>query len=468
MQKKGRVLVVEDDPATLQVVMIVLKSVGFEVVGVGSITLANEAISASLRERRFFNLAVLDLHVGLGSGGEFGRRLIEIIGNINVMVMTAHPEPAALLTYRPDSTVIKPVNLDTLREESRKLLKPLRRQVDSIDVMLNHWLATSNLHGFESLKFHSSKVDTSKPGEDVEKITSIATLDGAYINTVLYNNKKVDKRVVNIALSSLLGCLGQCVFCQNHRNRKDSDGCPAGYLRQLTVGEIMGQAYLALNRPRVKRAFKKGSKLKLVFNLTCEGDGLVWNLDNCMRAFTRLSEITNLEISFIITSIGSESSLREFTRKYVNLPRTRHYRSIDSLVPKTRKQLKPGAAGESLKKLRDADEIIARITNEPVTISWALIKGVNDRPEDAAMIADFYGNRYLPDGRPIFRIKLMPLVPGSLDGVEGFEAVESTSPVDMKRFKRLLVKLGLKDVRERDIVGLLINAGCGNTTVEWL
>ncbi|KKQ61139.1 MAG: Multi-sensor hybrid histidine kinase [Parcubacteria group bacterium GW2011_GWE2_38_18] len=467
MKQKGRILIVEDNPDNLSVTASVLRRVGYEVVEADSIERGNEIITASLIVGHHFNLALLDLHVHQRSGGEFGRRVIEIIGNINVAIITGQADMAAMLTYRPDDAIIKPVNLGTLLEVCQKLIKPLRRSANLPDVKLNLWLATKNLQGFESLFFHSRKIDTSRPDEEVEKITSRCILDGAFINTVIYRNKKVDKDVINVALSTLLGCPGTCINCKNHRNRKNCNGKKAQFLRPLTEGEILGQAYLALNSPRVKRLFKKGSKVKLVFNLTCEGDGLVWNLDNCMRTFQQLSKITNLEVGFIITSVGSESAQLEYIRKYINIPNVRHYRSIDSLVGETRTQLKPGVPKE-LQRIRNCDEIIAQMTNESVTISWVVMRGINDSIEDAKMIADFYGNRFLPDGRPIFRIKLMALVPGSLDHVNGFDEAKGTTMEDVKRFRGYLRKEGIKDVRIRDIIGLLINAGCGGCIVEWL
>lgn len=464
----GRILVVEDDNTILTQLDLMLKRVGYDVVCARTIQLANELVADSLREKKLFKLALLDLHVWDQSGGEFGRRIIDIIGNINVAIITANPDEASALTYLPDNVLIKPINSGTLLEMCAKLMKPLRNRIASSDVTLNHWIATQHFKGFESLKFHSRKMDVSNPNEDTEKITSVSSGDKAYINTVIYNNKEVDKDVVNIALSALLGCPGRCAFCKNHLNRKSIFGSKRSFIRQLTEDEIVGQAYLAMNSWRVKQAFIKNSKLKLVFNLTCEGDGLVWNLDNCMKAFRQLSEIPNLEVELIITSVGNEAKLLEFAEKYIDLPKTRHYRSINSLKKEVRRKLKPGVRDHSLEKIRDIDYTIATKTNEPVTISWIVIKGINDQPEDAKMIKSFYGDRFLPDGRPAFRIKLMPLVPGSLKDVEGFEHIKDTKPKDIENFHNLLKKEGVEDVRDRNIVGVLVKAGCGCTTVEWL
>ncbi|KKR20811.1 MAG: putative dual-specificity RNA methyltransferase RlmN [Parcubacteria group bacterium GW2011_GWE2_39_37] len=471
MKTKGRILVVEDELDSLKFTAKILRNSGYEVVEADSIDLANQIITSSLITGVMFNLILLDLQMQLlpqtklWSGEEFGRRVIEIIGNVNVVVITGNADLAARLTYKPDDAIIKPVNINTLLDSCKKLMKPERRRANPPDVMLNLWLSTQYFQGFESLTFHSRRTDRTRPGEESEKITSRCVLDGAFINTVIYRKKK---GVVNISLSSLLGCPADCVNCKNPRNRRNRYGHKVKFIRPLTEGEIIGQAYVALNSPKVKNFLKKGGKTKLIFNLASEGDGLVWNLDNCMKTFIQLSKITALDISFKITSVGSESALLEYIRKYINLPRVTHHRSIDSLLPETRFRLKPGTIKEPLTRIRNCDEIIAQMTNQPVTISWVVMKGVNDSIEDARMIADFYGNRFLPDGRPIFRIKLMALVPGSLDHANGFDEAKGTTMEDVKRFRGYLKKEGVKDVRIRDIIGMLINAGCGGCIVEWL
>lgn len=462
MGYKGRILVVEDDLTQLSLVNTVLSADGYEVACANNIKSANQLVSISIIMKQPFNLAILDLHLGMDSGGEFGRRLLEIIGNINVVIMTGSAEAARLLTYRPDHVLIKVLSCDSLREVCAQLMKPKRHAIYSPEMSLNYWLATQHLRGIESLRWYSGKVDTSRRNENTEKITSLASVDGAtYVNTVIYQNKKVDKGVVNIALSSCLGCLGLCEFCKNHRNRLDKNGKLINFIRPLSTDEIVAQAYIAMYSSRAEKAFEDDSDIRLVFNFAAEGDGLRYNLDNCARAIEQLSKITKPDTSFIMTSIGSESALREIIRKYINLLNLRQYWSVDSLFPEKRVLLKRGTAGDSLENLRDLYEIIANLTGKHVSVSWVLIKGFNDSPEDAAMIAKFF------KGRP-FDIKLMRLVPDSLKRSKAFENLAETTPDDIKRFRRYLEKLGLENVRERDIVGLLINAGCGNTIVEWL
>ena len=470
--RNARILVVEDDEHTLNITVDILNNSGlYDVTGVGDVIAANNAVTKSLIEKKQFDLVLLDLHLGNSSGAEFGRRVIDIIGDMNIVVITGQYDFVNMLTYRVDDAIIKPVNVGTLLEVCSKTIEPLRRSANPYDIKLNLWLATKHLRGFESLKFHSRKMgdDEAESYAYVEKIISRAMRDGAYLTSVIYVNKKVDKNIVNVALSALLGCPGECLDCKNHRNRKNKSGKQVKFVRQLSEGEIVSQAYLALNNPHVKKLFRNNAKkMKLVFNLACEGDGLVWNLDNSMRAFEQLSTIENVEIELISTSIGSVEALSDFVRNHINIPKLRHYRSIDSLVPEVRANLKPGVANESLIKMRDLDELIASVTEKPVSISWVVMKGVNDSVEDAKMIKELYGNRLFFNGKSIFPIKLMRMIPGSM-GDSSFSHAEETTMDDVIRFRDYLVNdFGIKDVRIRDIVGVLINASCGGCIVEWV
>jgi 23S rRNA (adenine2503-C2)-methyltransferase len=451
--ENGKILIIEDDSPALALATAILKRKNFEVVGVSTVQEANKKVAESFMNDNEFVLALVDLHLGENSGAELGRRLIEIAG-LNVIIVTAHPYPAASLPYQPDAIIIKPYNIDTLLETVEQFLRPQHINLQPPDVKLNHWLATAGFSGFNDLQLHSRKIENSIPGINVEKIIGKSTRDESFVSSVIYHNQKVDDGVVNVALSSLLGCPACCSFCKHWKTHKNSIGLPVVYKRSLSEGEIVGQAYLAMRSPRLVEALKKNSTKKLTFNFTCEGDGLVYNLDNCIRAIKQLKKITYPRVDFIITSIGSEESLRMYIQRYVNMQQIRHYWSVDSLNNSIRERLKPGTAGVSLERMRDSYEIIATLSGTSVTVSWVLIKGINDSFKDAEAIAHFFKNRP-------FVIKLMSLVPDSLPGEK------HATKRDVSRFHEYLDKLGLTDVREREIIGSGINAGCGNTVEEW-
>ena len=175
---------------------------------------------------------------------------------------------------------------------------------------------------------------------------------------------------------------------------------------------------------------------------------------NCCKVFRKLSMIEQPNVGFNFTSIGSVDSLKKYITNYIHLPGTSHYWSKDTLDPKKTKWLRPGMLDDSQEEMRDLYEYIAKVTKIPVTISWVLIRGFNDQPEDVRMIADFFR------GRP-FEIKLMALVKGSLSGFK------DTTAGDLQRFKKQLDEVGVP-ARIRAIWGTKIHAQCGGTIIPWL
>ena len=467
MAKKGTILIIEDDDVSMKLLESQLKKAGYETICANTIKIANKAIVNSLENNETINLILLDLNLGLDFGGDFGRKVKNIIGDINIIVQTAYPDWSVMLTFTPDDTLVKSINGITLIEACTNLMKPQRQRINpSVKETLNRWVATQHLTGVESLKFHSHKLTEEKPTKQwVEKITSI-TNKGEFINTVIYANKEVARDDINIGLSSLLGCPGLCLFCKHHRTRKNKEGISVAFLRQLSSHEIIGQVYLALLSPRLEEVFVENSQKKLVLNFTCEGDAFVYNLDNCMLAIKQLSTIPSLEISFIITSIGSISALNRYIEKYIDLPGIRHYWSVNCLDEKVRSKLMPGTEKlGSLKEMRDAYLKIATRTKTPVTVSWIVIPNINNKLQDAEMIAKFFGDKFLEDGRPAFEIKLMPLVSKNLNENTELQNIK-TAAADVVNFGNTLKELHIK-IRKRPTMGVDINASCGQTIVEW-
>lgn len=431
MMRKLPVLFVGDDASTTDV----LKD-DYELVIARDEAEAAEKIAQSLKNDEFFELVILDLSF---CNGEIGRKILDVIGSVNILVLAELPDDSKGLSFSPDGVIIKPFNRETLVSLVERLTFPIRfRRSEEDSVLLNHWLAASRLSGFSEAVLHSEVF-----GDDGVRKLTLETSNGEFINCVVYEQPEVEDGVINIGVSPMIGCPIKCRFCKNWR-RSGSQG------RQLTQGEIMAQVYFSLIGER--DIFSGKSRKKVVVNFTVEGDAL-FNLESCAEAIRQISGIKKPEVSFIITSVGKVESLERFVFNYLDLPRTKHYWSVISLIPEVREKLMPGTKDQSLEKTRDLYEIIARNTGQKITVSWTVIKGVNDRQEDAEMLAKFFG------GRP-FEIKLMALCEGSLPGV-------STSDEDVELFGQCLRELNVP-FRIRKILGKNIQSGCGNTQVSWL
>lgn len=445
---KKRVLVVESDLDDQQSIASVLTNLGYKFVCVGNLLDANKTVERSITNNQDFDLAIVNLRIGSNSGEDLIRRIMDIL-RINVICVNDSRDPNLEIPFECDELVMK------IREQKYTLIEAIHRGIydhpkmrpASRGTTLRWWRATEHMTGINSLSPFTFRV--SEPEENVEKIILRSRKDRVLIPTVIY--PQADNPEINtIAVSPLSGCPICCTFCKNWRGKK-VNGKEVPYVRKLTADEIGAQIYWATRSPRIQQSFDKD--VPIVVNFTVEGDGLAFNLDNCAEVIRQLSKIEKM--SFIMTSVGREASLRRYIDKYLDLP-VRHYWSLNFLN-ETRIKFMPGTRGESLTQIRDLYDLIARHTLEQVTVSWIVIKGVNDRPEDAKKLVRFLQGK-------MFHLKLMALVPGSL------EDVDETTDADVEVFRQRLLKEGMEAsiIRSRKILGIRLKSGCGNTrTDEW-
>lgn len=462
INSRARILIVEDDMETLKAMKRLLILSGYAVSCANTIDKANDLISFTLCDTKpahglanKFDLVMLDLNVGFENGGEFGRRLIEIFGDINVIVTTGAAEMAAALPYRPDAIIIKGDGMKNLISTVENFIKPVRHKINlSSYERAMRWHTTSRLKGINALRCFTKIGGCQTDDDGVTKITGI-TEKGEWVNLVIYPYQaSQDEDTIFIGISPLLGCPVACQFCKNWRFQTNETGQQVKFKRKLTVDEIIAQVYLALNNQAMSNAFMLHSKRKLVVNFTVEGD-IAFNMENCCLAAEQLLKIKRPEISIIFTSTGTADSLKQYLNDYSHLKRIRHYFSLNSLDETVRTWLMPGTKSEKIKKLLALYEKIAIVTKKIVTVSWVVIKGLNDREEDAKMIA-----KHL-NGRP-FDLKLMALVKGSLEGHP------DTTKEDMVEFQNKLLAAGVNiPIRVREILGTNIESGCGNTYNKW-
>lgn len=439
--RKKKILVLDDEVDITKMIKLFLEYRGYQVTATNSVEEANEEIRKSIRSGKF-HLAIIDVKMGSRSGLDFAKRLIDLGMNIGIILMTGHPDHMDNLTYQPDGSIMKPFNMDTLSNSVEHVLEGKSKATISA-----RWESFSDLYGLNAVKFFSHRI-TETEGDDVEKITGVCVSDGEKIPFVNYRypeEKDTKKRRHVIAVSSLLGCKGMCSFCINWTKRS------LPFIRKLTTEEIICQAYISLCSHRLSDTFFNDFTGNVIINATCEGDGLVYNLDNLCKAFWNLSSIKKPELNFIITSIGNEESLETFIEKYIDLPRIMHYWSVNTLNEQLRAKLMPGTKGQSLERTRDLYQKIAEKTDKEVTASWILIKDMTDRKEDAAALNDFFADRP-------FQLKVMALNPGSLKGVKDITEKDIETFMNMIKLPK----------RFRDIYGKYEYSGCGNTLPEGL
>jgi len=247
--------------------------------------------------------------------------------------------------------------------------------------------------------------------------------DGARVESVLM----VYPDRVTVCVSTQAGCAMACQFCATGQ---------AGFRRHLSTGEIVEQVVEAVRAARPRR----------VSNVVFMGMGEpLANYDRTWAAVERLHGDLGLSARHLtISTVGLVPGIRRLTTAPlpVNLAVSLHAANDtlrDELVPINRRY--PLAA------LAEACSRYVERTGRRLSLEWALIDAVNDRPSDAAELAGF--------ARPLAaHVNVIPLNP-----TPGYP-MRGSPPATVARFYRDLAALSV-NVTVRSTRGADIDAACG-------
>lgn len=249
--------------------------------------------------------------------------------------------------------------------------------------------------------------------------------DGSHIETVLMHYR--DRSTV--CVSTQAGCAMACGFCATGQG---------GFERNLATGEIVEQVVRA---SRVAR-----SAGRRVSNIVFMGMGEPFaNYDRVWGAVERIHGDLGISARHLtLSTVGIVPGIRRLADESlpVNLAVSLHAANDtlrDELVPINRRY--PIAA------LVEACHEYLAAKNRRLSFEWALIAGVNDRPDDARELADI--------ARPLrAHVNLIPLNP-----TPGYATV-GARPEVVRGFRDRLVELGV-NVTVRRNRGIDIDAACG-------
>ncbi len=247
--------------------------------------------------------------------------------------------------------------------------------------------------------------------------------DGAAIETVLMHYP----RRSTVCVSTQAGCAMGCGFCATGQ---------AGFFRHLSSGEIIEQVVAAIRAARPRR----------VGNVVFMGMGEpLANYDRVWGAIVRLHQDVGFSARHLtVSTVGVVPGIRRLTSETlpVNLAVSLHAAN-DAL----RNELVPVNRQWPLVVLRQACHEYVAARGRRLSIEWALIDDVNDRPSDASELARFA----LPLAS---HVNLIPLNP-----TPGSPAV-GTPPERVRAFRDRLRDLGV-NATIRQNRGTAIAAACG-------
>lgn len=234
-----------------------------------------------------------------------------------------------------------------------------------------------------------------------------------------------------LCISSQAGCAMGCVFCATGQ---------MGFRRNLTSGEIIEQVLVYARQLK-----EDGDK---VSNVVLMGMGEPFhNYDATLNAIDRLNHPEGFNLGarrFTISTVGLVPQIRRFTqeRRQVNLAVSLHAADDElrsSMLPINRKY--------PLSELMEACREYVQHTHRRITFEWALIRDVNDSPEQAHHLATLAGGM-------LCHVNVIPLNPTRRYSGQG------TTRERASAFKAALESHGIPcTIRLRR--GIDIQAGCG-------
>ncbi len=262
---------------------------------------------------------------------------------------------------------------------------------------------------------------TSSDGETIKWLWNLP--DGDQIETVLMHYR--DRSTV--CVSSQAGCAMGCGFCATGQ---------AGYDRNLTVGEILEQVVAARSAAAPRR----------LSNVVFMGMGEPFaNYDRLIECLHRL--IADFEIGarhITVSTVGLVPQMLRFAEEglQVGMALSLHAANND-----LRTELVPVNSRHPIEDLTAACQLFRERTGRRVSLEWAMIDGVNDRPSDAEELASVAKAARA-------HINLIPLNP-----TPGWPTVGSP-PERIKAFVADLEQRGA-NVTVRANRGTDIDAACG-------
>jgi len=255
--------------------------------------------------------------------------------------------------------------------------------------------------------------------------------DGEYVEEVLLPSG--DRRTV--CISSQVGCKFACAFCASGQ---------AGFRRNLTAGEIVGEALLAAaawnDRPG---------------NIVFMGVGEpLDNYDEVLRAIRILNHAEGLAIGarrITLSTCGVIPGIQRLANEGLQIELSVSLHAPDDA---TRARLMPVNHRWPIAEILAACKAYAEKTKRIITFEYTLVRGQNDSAAQAEQLARLLAP--LPA-----RVNLIPLSP-----VEGFDG-EPCAPETARQFIRTLERAGI-NATLRDSQGSRIKAACGQLRIRHL
>jgi 23S rRNA (adenine2503-C2)-methyltransferase len=285
----------------------------------------------------------------------------------------------------------------------------------------------------QEFRFSSLEPGVTQQSTDGETIKTLFRLpDARAIEAVMMHYEK--RRT--LCISSQAGCAMGCVFCATGQ---------MGFTRHLSSGEIVEQVLYYARELKLTG--------EVVTNVVVMGMGEPFhNYDNTLAAIDRLNDADGMNLGarrFTISTVGIIPMIRRFTKedRQVNLAISLH--AADDAL---RASMLPINKKYPIVDLMAACHEYVELTKRRITFEWALIRDVNDTPEQARKLAGLLKGM-------LCHVNVIPLNPTTK------YAGQATTRERAQAFCAELEKVGISaTIRIRR--GIDIQAGCGQLATE--
>ncbi len=362
----------------------------------------------------------------------------------------ATPTPAGLLElYRPD-LVHTLEALDTPPYRYAQVLEHLLRRPDTpfseataLPTGLRLALAELGHNTLETVAHAVAADGTTK--------FLLGTRDGHEVETVLMPYG----RRATVCVSSQVGCPVGCLFCATGG---------LGFRRDLSAAEIVDQVRLA-----AAAAARTDHRLSNVVYMGM-GEPLL-NLPAVLASIRLLTYPRGLGLSrraLSVSTIGLPAGIRQLARAE---PQVNLALSLHAATDELRRTLIPGRYCRPLAEVLAAAREHFALTHRKLLVEYLLLKGVNDRPEDARDLARLLNGM-------VVTVNLLPWNPGPRSslrdrgGAARPRSLETAAlrfapspPVAIQRFAEILGRAGIEAVVRRS-KGAEILAACGQLAAD--
>ncbi len=253
--------------------------------------------------------------------------------------------------------------------------------------------------------------------------------DGEYLECVVMDYKYGH----TICVSTQVGCKMGCAFCASGIG---------GFKRQLTPSEILSQIYTAQKDLGVR-----------ISRIVLMGMGEPMdNFENVMNFLELVSDENGLNIGMRHISLSTSGIVPKIYELLEKKPQLTLSVSLHAPNNEIRNKIMPVNKSWDIEELLEACKIYANKTSRRISFEYAMMKGVNDSPDNARELAS--------------RLKGILCHVNLIPANEVKEKSHQRSDDDsIYKFKDILEKNGLT-VTVRRTLGSDINASCGQLRRE--